>query len=267
VLDDLSLYESCTSPVLLDELPIEQLFPSTAALEIELANEQAPSDELLISVFEPFCHTPLVGGRRIVAIVPIGYQPIIDTTIPRYNNYKAGGVFHHNSGKTVVGAYETVCHATGRYPPWWKGKRFAQPTRGWVAGDTAKTVRDIGQRELLGSPQQFGTGMIPGEDIIRATPKAGVPDAIDTIYVKHYDSSGEQDGVSEIGLKSYDQGRIAFQGTEQDYIWLDEECPMEVYIECLMRTMTTGGIIYLTFTPLRGITEVVLLFMPGGKTQ
>jgi phage terminase large subunit-like protein len=173
----------------------------------------------------------------------------------------------NRSGKTVVGSFETVCHATGRYPPWWMGKRFDQPTRGWVAGDTAKTVRDIGQRELLGSPQQFGTGMIPGEDIIRATPKAGVPDAIDTIYVKHYDSAGEQDGVSEIGLKSYDQGRIAFQGTEQDYIWLDEECPMEVYIECLMRTMTTGGIIYLTFTPLRGITEVVLLFMPGGKTQ
>src|SRR5215470_10899357 len=31
-------------------------------------------------------------------------------------------------GKTEgVGAYETVCHLTGAYPPWWRGRRFARP--------------------------------------------------------------------------------------------------------------------------------------------
>ena len=173
----------------------------------------------------------------------------------------------NRSGKTVVGGYETVCHLTGRYPDWWDGYKFSGPVKFWAAGDTAKTVRDIIQVELLGNHNEHGTGMIPGEDIIKTTPKAGVPDAVDTVYVKHYDEQGDQDGVSQLGLKSYDQGRIAFQGTEQDGIWLDEECPMDVYTECLIRTMTTNGLIYLTFTPLKGLTDVVMSFMPKGTEE
>lgn len=163
-------------------------------------------------------------------------------------------------GKTVVGSYACTAHVTGRYPPWWEGKRFDEPVQAWAAGDTAKNVRDILQKELLGPHNARGTGMIPGEDIMRCTPKAGVPDAVDTVFIKHYDDRGEQDGISELQLKSYDQGRVAFQGTEQHVVWLDEECPMEVYTECLIRTMTTKGIVYLTFTPLKGITDVVRLF-------
>ncbi len=37
---------------------------------------------------------------------------------------------------------------------------------------------------------------------------------------------------------------------------------MDVYGECLIRTATTGGIIMLTFTPLEGMSNVVLQFMP-----
>jgi phage terminase large subunit-like protein len=213
-----------------------------------------------ISIFYPLEPLELVGGSSVVAIVPLGYQPIIDVQVPNSNSYKAGGVYHHNCGKTVVGSFSKVCHTTGRYPEWWTGKVFDEPVMAWAAGDTAKNVRDIIQKELLGPPNAHGTGMIPGEDIIRCTPKAGTPDAVDTIYIKHYDANGEQDGVSTCQLKSYDQGRIAFQGTEQHTIWLDEECPMDVYMECLIRTMTTSGIVYLTFTPLKGITDVVQLF-------
>src|SRR6516225_11240412 len=42
-----------------------------------------------------------------------------------------------------VGAYETVLHLTGRYPPFWKGRRFNRAIQAWAAGDTAKTTRDI----------------------------------------------------------------------------------------------------------------------------
>ena len=167
-------------------------------------------------------------------------------------------------GKTVAGASMTTYHLTGRYPPWWKGARFSEPVNWWAAGDTAKTTRDIVQHELLGPPGEYGTGMIPGEDIIRTTPKSGVPDAVDMVYVQHRTAKGEKDGISKIGLKSYDQGRLAFQGTAQHGIWLDEECPMDVYLECLIRTMTTKGLIYLTFTPLKGLTDVALMFLPNG---
>lgn len=164
-------------------------------------------------------------------------------------------------GKTEgVGGYETALHLTGDYPSWWEGRRFYKPVSGWAAGDTAKTVRDIIQFKLLGAHGEYGTGLIPHSKIVRLTPKAGIPDAIEGVYIKH--SSG---GTSRLLLKSYDQRREAFQGTEQDLIWLDEEPPLDIYSECLIRTMTTNGLLILTFTPLMGMSEVVLQFLKDGK--
>ena len=67
------------------------------------------------------------------------------------------------------------------------------------------------------------------------------------------------------GFKSYNQGRRSFEGVEQDVIWLDEEPPADIYGECLIRTMTTGGIIMITFTPLLGRSEVVKGFYSAGN--
>ncbi|MCP3683278.1 MAG: hypothetical protein GY861_11370 [bacterium] len=162
-----------------------------------------------------------------------------------------------------IGAYETTCHATGNYPHWWKGKRFNKPVTCWAAGTTGTTARDIVQFKLLGQPENRGTGMIPSALIAKTTPKAGgVPNAVDTILVKHI--SG---GLSRIKIKSYAEGRKSFEGTEQDFIWLDEECPLDIYTECLTRTMTTDGHIILTFTPLAGLTQTVLMFLPGGNIK
>lgn len=162
-------------------------------------------------------------------------------------------------GKTEgAGGYELTCHLTGRYPAWWQGRKLPRANNWWAAGDTRETVRDILQRKLLGKPGDFGTGLIPRESIVRTAP-GFIPDAIQAIWVKH-----ESGGVSVVQFKSYDQGREAFQGTEQDGIWLDEEPPQSVYTECLLRTMTNDGMVLLTFTPLRGMSEVVLSFLPGG---
>lgn len=175
-------------------------------------------------------------------------------------------------GKTEgVGAYEVTLHATGNYPAWWKGKRFSRPVNVWAAGDTNQTVRDILQAKLLGKITRgtddrpdaiigLGTGMIPKRSIRNTKPKAGIPDAIEVAYIKH--ASG---GTSTITFKTYEQGRVSFQGTEQDIIWCDEEPPEGVYDECAMRTMATGafegGIIILTFTPLEGWTNVIERFL------
>ena len=156
-----------------------------------------------------------------------------------------------------IGAYEASLHLTGEYPDWWPGRKFNRAVSMWCAGDTGKTVRDILQKKLLGPFGNFGTGMIPGAAIEGTSPKHGLPEAVEIIRVKHVS------GASSIcTLKSYDQRREAFQGTEQDFIWLDEEPDADIYGECLMRIMTTQGSLLLTFTPLKGVSEVVKSFMP-----
>jgi len=160
-------------------------------------------------------------------------------------------------GKTEgVGAFETTLHLTGRYPDWWEGRRFETAITAWAAGDTNQTTKDVLQRVLLGAKIDIGTGMIPGDAIVKTTPKTGVPDAVETIHVKHV--SG---GISELTLKTYEQGRISFQGTSRHIVWLDEEPDMGIYTECLTRTMTTNGLVICTFTPLLGMSEVVRYFL------
>lgn len=163
-----------------------------------------------------------------------------------------------------MGGYETVAHLTGLYPDWWVGRRFRKPIKAWAAGKTNETTRDIVQLILMGEPQMQGgrrmfdgTGLIPGNLIGSHTFKAGLPDLIDTVKIRHV--SG---GWSQLGFKSYQQGRGAFEGTERHVIWLDEEPPADVYGECLIRTATVNGLVLLTFTPLEGLSEVVLSFLP-----
>jgi phage terminase large subunit-like protein len=166
----------------------------------------------------------------------------------------------NRSGKSHAGCYEDALHLTGRYPDWWEGHRFDKAVNGWVCGDIGKTLRDIIQEKFLGPPGQSdlqGTGFIPEDCIIKTTPRMGTPDAVESIFVKHV--SG---GTSVVQFKAYEQGRAAFQGTSQDFIHLDEECPEDIYIECLLRTTTTNGIIYLTATPLLGLTDLMLAFLP-----
>lgn len=158
-------------------------------------------------------------------------------------------------GKSVSGAFEAACHATGIYPDWWKGRRFNKPTRGWVVGSTARATRDTGQKELIGPIGAWGTGMIPRESLGKYWALSGVPQGIDIIQVKHV--SG---GWSTIGFKNYEQPLQAFFGTDLEWVWMDEECPQEHYNECLIRTMTTNGIIFVTFTPLKGLTPMVVKF-------
>ena len=165
----------------------------------------------------------------------------------------------NQQGKTHAGAFETVCHMTGVYPPWWTGRRFDRPTKGWICGETSTAVRDNQQKKLCGEPgveEAFGTGLIP-KDAFADKPSLarGVTDAYDTIQVRHV--SG---GISIGRFKSYEQGRTKFQGETLDWIWDDEECPMEIYSEQLARITATQGVIYTTFTSMLGETTLVLRF-------
>jgi phage terminase large subunit-like protein len=159
-------------------------------------------------------------------------------------------------GKTLAGGFEVAMHATGRYPDWWKGRRFDRPTVGWCCGVTGEVVRDTVQKVLVGRPAQIGTGSIPKDAIGELVTARGIADLLDVIKVRH-----ESGGTLLIGLKTYASGREKFQGESLDWIWFDEEPAADIYTEGLTRTNVGNGPVWMTFTPLLGVSEVVRRFL------
>lgn len=166
----------------------------------------------------------------------------------------------NQTGKTWAGAFEAAMHMTGRYPSWWEGYRFSRPTRGMCGSESVELTKKGVQRLLLGNPEtpeQWGTGSIPKDALIDTSPKPGVPNAVSAIVVKHV-SGGE----SVCTMASYDQGRTKWQADTLDWVWFDEEPPEDVYMEGITRTNVSQGPVWITFTPLLGMSKVVKRFYP-----
>lgn len=166
-------------------------------------------------------------------------------------------------GKSEAGAVEMAYHLTGEYPDDWMGKRWERPIKAWACGESGLVVRDVQQKKLFGEPgldEALGTGFVPKAAIHGKPSMArGVTDAFDTVHVAHK-TNGVFDGYSVVKFKSYEQGRLKFQGDTVDLIWLDEECDEDIYTECLTRGNAVGGIVYVTFTPLKGKTKLYIRF-------
>lgn len=191
-----------------------------------------------------------------------GYKPY-----PKQEEFHTAGADHRERlfaagnqlGKTLSGAFEMAMHATGVYPDWWKGRKFPYAIRAMAGSESAELTKKGVQRLLLGSPEerdQWGTGAIPKVALRNTALRTGVPDAVASIVVRH--RCGDD---SVIQLQSYDQGRTKWQADTLDYVWFDEEPPLDLYTEGLTRTNATQGIVALTFTPLLGMSQVVRRFM------
>lgn len=59
---------------------------------------------------------------------------------------------------------------------------------------------------------------------------------------------------SIIGFKSVEQGREAMQGVALHYVSIDEECPEDIFGELRARIVDYAGRLWITFTPLNGMT-------------
>lgn len=171
-------------------------------------------------------------------------------------------------GKSYSEAYEVACHLTGRYPEWWTGHKFKKPILCWAVGITGDSTRKVLQKELFGTAvgkdaDALGTGAIPRDCIdFNTLEKDG--NKILICQVKHHNARGEFDGLSTLEFRSTQQGEHALMGATVDYIWLDEEDPyrsMEIFAQCVTRTLTTKGLVTLTATPENGKTKLVKRFM------
>lgn len=159
---------------------------------------------------------------------------------------------------------------TGLYPHWWIGKKFNRPIKAWACGVTTGQIREAIQETLFGSFAEPGTGLIPRHTLLdekgqlQIWNKPGGENCIGTCLINHV--SG---GKSKVEFKTYDQGWEKYQGAKRDLIWLDEE-PQDrkIYEECATRTageVGEEGILYCTFTPLQGYSDVVLSYLPDGN--
>lgn len=169
-------------------------------------------------------------------------------------------------GKTYSGGFEVAFHTTGLYPDWWEGRRFPRSNRWWAGSVTGELTRDGQQRVLLGNVGKWGTGAIPKDCILDLKRARGIADAVESVIIRHVPTGD----VSQLIFKSYADGREAWQAEDLEGVWFDEEPEMDIYIEGITRTNVTGGICFLTFTPLKGMSQVVMRFLgdnPEGREQ
>lgn len=160
---------------------------------------------------------------------------------PQRNRWVFGG---NRSGKTECGAVESVWLALGEHP--YKPNR--PDVQGWVVSLTQQVQRDVAQSKILKylPPRRI-------EDVVMTSGRKGSPEygIIDHILVRN--AFGD---ISKLGFKSCDQGREKFQGASLDFVWFDEEPPLDIYEECRMRVFDRSGYIFGTMTPLKGLTWV-----------
>jgi phage terminase large subunit-like protein len=213
----------------------------------------------------------------ITRLEAVKAQRVAENKLAHYRPYPKQAAFHeagakyrerllmcaNRFGKTTGGAAELAFHLTGDYPEWWNGKCFDRPVRAWAAGVTGETTRDVLQEKLIGPPfreSEWGTGMIPKAAIAGIATSRGIPAAIDTVNIRHV--SG---GLSSLQFKSYERGREKWQGAGLEVVYFDEEPDEGIYSEGLTRTNETGGIVYLCFTPLLGMSTVVQRFLSSSS--
>lgn len=197
-----------------------------------MPRKQAPSgSELLRSI---------AGGLRTAATRPnvYGYKPhskqIEFHSAPTGQRLFLGG---NRSGKTVAGAVESVWWLTGKHP---YRKTPPPPVRGRVVSvDFLNGVEKIVRPEIA--------RWLPASELRGGSWQSAYDKELRTLVLEN---------GSTLEFMSYDQDLDKFAGTSRHFIWFDEEPPQDIYIENRMRLLDVGGHLWITMTPVEGMTWV-----------
>lgn len=169
----------------------------------------------------------------IYMYVPHTKQVLFHSARERVRLYIGG----NRSGKTVGGCVEDIFRLRGEHP-------FQPvppaPIRGRVVGVSYQE----GIKEIL--LPEFAR-WLPPSDLINGS--------WEDSYAKG-DRKLTLANESTCEFMSYDQDLQKFAGTSRHFIHFDEEPPKDIYDECRMRLVDTGGCAYITMTPVEGMTWV-----------
>lgn len=180
----------------------------------------------------------LAEGLRRAATRPniYGYQPH-DKQQDFHRSGARGRLFigGNRSGKTVGGAAEAVWRAMGRHPylhvP-------PPPTYGRVVSvDFLNGVEKIVRPEI--------SRWLPASELLGGSWESAYNKELRVLTLENR---------STIEFMSYDQSLEKFAGTSRHWIWFDEEPPQDIFTECKLRLLDTGGHWWITMTPVEGMT-------------
>ena len=177
----------------------------------------------------------------------------------------------NRTGKSFWLGTELAYHVLLDYPTWWIGKRFNNIRAVWIVAESGALYKDSLQKLLFGEAgEDIGTGLLPlaeknnGVGIISYSALQGTPGGIGGCIIRN-----KKGKTCSITIKTNEMKREMFQAAKVDIIAFDEEPRLDIYEECSLRLMAIGrqkepGIAMFAFTPLKGLSNVVLQFLPGG---
>jgi len=143
----------------------------------------------------------------------------------------------NRSGKSVAGAVKAIYHATGRYPEWWKARKFDVPTEGRIFAENYKKGAAIVIKKLK--------EWLP-RDAYECAPRKGNQGVEINWYIKHV--SG---GVSHFDIMTYESDPFSAEGWDGDWIWFDEPPPRAMYIAAVRGLVDSEGLCWFSLTPLK----------------
>ena len=199
--------------------------------------------------------------RRLDFYKPNRKQLEFHNTVMPERMLRAG----NQEGKTHAGAAQMAMDLIALYPEWYSGRRFTNPPKierpydfvGWGGCTTQDKTREGIQTKLFGDiiGGEFGTGLVPLDNIVgRPTMARGISSFVDTVIMTR-----EGGGKSAFRQKTFAMGREGWQVEAVDEVWIDEDpsrADNKIYGEVLARTTTTRGQIFITMTPVPGLSEL-----------
>ena len=136
----------------------------------------------------------------------------------------------NRSGKTVAGATETVMKMIGKHP----NQKFEPPIN----------------CRAIGSSFEDGVKKIIIPEIQKWLPPSQLKKGS---WDESYDLSAKTltlENGSTLDFLTYDQDKVKHAGTSRHHIWFDEEPPIDIFDENMLRLVDVGGEWCLTMTPL-----------------
>jgi len=183
------------------------------------------------------CHSPLyVDGNRIISVKSIPSQEVYDFTVPKYHNYFAGGLIHHNTKawtRRIVYSVMGMCkHQDHNILP----EDNCRVIR--LASQTLPNDKD---NEVHNTIYPLLKEQLPPDRIVKDIVSRNATMTVQPLL----------GGLpAQLEYVSYGQPPQSQAGQARKAILVDEVCPYAFYEESLPRLATTYGQMLMGTTPV-----------------